>query len=178
MTTTESKANSAPEHGFVADHEALTRFIRQWQECTLPQAAWTHAAHVAVAAYFAFDLGPDQLSSVMKRGIMKLNESHGNVNGPNSGYHETLTRFWSMVIGSFVRRGRFASPLEAVRHAVARFGPERDLYKSFYGFDVVKSRRARQEAIEPEWGWDPLGDRSQAEARLDLLEHQSRTNKP
>jgi hypothetical protein len=159
MNTTESKADTRPEDGFMADHEAMTRFIRQWQECTLPKAAWTHAAHVAVAAYFAFDLGPDQVFSVMKRGIIRLNESYGGVNGPDSGYHETLTRFWSLVVGSFVRRGRFASPVEAVRHAVARFGPERDLHKTYYSFDVVKSRRARQEPIEPEWGWDSLGSR-------------------
>ncbi len=156
----ENKPEAELRYGFLADDEALTRFIRQWQECALPMAEWTHGAHVAVAAYFAFDLGAEQLFSAMRRGILKLDESHGTVNGPDRGYHETLTRFWSLVMGSFVRRGRFASRLEAVRQAVARFGPERDLHRLYYNFDVVKSRRAREEAIEPEWGWDSLGGRA------------------
>ena len=55
MITTENKVNARTEGRFMADHEALTNFIRQWQECTLPKAAWTHAAHVAVAAVNGID---------------------------------------------------------------------------------------------------------------------------
>src|SRR5438552_11304240 len=101
VTTTENKASPANEPGFLADREAIETLVRQWRECTLPKSAWTHAAHVAVAAYFAFDLGPEELFSNMKRGIIQINESYGGVNGPDSGYHETLTRFWSMVVGDF-----------------------------------------------------------------------------
>jgi hypothetical protein len=135
---------------FAESETELQRFIETWKAGQLPKAAWTHAAHVGTAAYFAFDHALEATFAIMKAGILHHNTSVGTPNTEDNGYHETLTRFWAAEIGEFVRRGHFASRLEAVRAAVALYGANRDRYKSFYSFDVVRDRRARREWIAPD----------------------------
>ncbi len=128
----------------------LQRFVDAWKAGRLPKAEWTHSAHVAMAAYFAFDHAADATFAIMKAGILHHNTSVGTPNTEDNGYHETLTRFWAGEIGAFIRSGRFPSRLEAVRAAVAEFGGDRDRFRLFYSFDVVRDRRARREWVAPD----------------------------
>ncbi len=130
--------------------ETLQQFVDAWKAGRLPKAEWTHAAHVAMAAYFAFDHAAEATFAIMKTGILHHNTSVGTPNTEDNGYHETLTRFWSTEIGAFVRAGRFASRLEAVRATVSAFGSDRDRFRQFYTFDVVRDWRARREWVAPD----------------------------
>jgi hypothetical protein len=138
------------ENPFLESETALDHFIETWERGELPRADWSHAAHVAVAAYFAFDLDPDPALIRTREGILRHNECVGTANTEDSGYHETLTRFWSMTIRALVRSRSFASRFEAVRVAVETFGPQRDLHRRHYSFDVVRDRPARREWIAPD----------------------------
>jgi hypothetical protein len=129
---------------------SLQRFVEEWKAGRLPKSEWTHAAHVAMAAYFAFDHAAAATFAIMKAGILHHNTSVGTPNTEDNGYHETLTRFWSSEIGEFVRTGHFASRLVAVRAAVSAFGSDRDRFRAFYSFDVVRDRRARREWVAPD----------------------------
>ena len=143
-------AASGPAFALLESEAELQRFVEAWKAGRLPKPEWTHAAHVGVAAYFAFDHAAEATFAIMKTGILHHNTSVGTANTEDNGYHETLTRFWSTEIGEFVRAGRFASRLEAVRAAVAAFGSERDRFRQFYSFDVVSDRRARREWVAPD----------------------------
>ena len=146
-----SKAPATGEVFALLENEvALQRFVEGWKAGKLPKAAWTHAAHVAMAAYFAFDHAADATFAIMKTGILHHNTSVGTPNTDDNGYHETLTRFWSSEIGEFVRSRRFPSRFEAVREAVSSFGKDRDRFRLFYRFDVVPDRRARREWVVPD----------------------------
>jgi hypothetical protein len=145
-----TEESAALRHAFLESDAALTAFLEHWTQGTLPKAAWTHAAHVAAAAYLAFSLEPEEAFQRMKAGILHHNHSVGTVNTEDSGYHETLTRFWCETIGRFVHGGRFPSRFAAVRAAVSRFGEDRNRHKLFYSFDVVRDRRARREWVPPD----------------------------
>src|SRR6266481_8139492 len=134
----------------LASDSELQRFVDAWKAGRLPKAQWTHAAHVALAAYFAFDHAAAATFAIMKAGILHHNTSVGTPNTEDNGYHETLTRFWSSEIGEFVRAGRYGSRLGAVRAAVSAFGSDRDRFRRFYSFDVVRDRRARREWVAPD----------------------------
>jgi 3-hydroxy-9,10-secoandrosta-1,3,5(10)-triene-9,17-dione monooxygenase reductase component len=138
------------DYPFLASGMALEEFVRNWERGGLAKPAWTHSAHVAVTAYYAFGRNADEVFAVMKPGIRSFNTCVGVVNGPDSGYHETLTRFWSQVIAEFTEKRGFASRFEAVRDAVMAFGEDRDLHRLYYSFDVVSDRRARREWIPPD----------------------------
>src|SRR5262249_25617962 len=100
----------------------------------------------------AFEMEPEPLLGRMRDGIIRHNEAVGTANTETSGYHETLTRFWSGEICGLVRARNYASRLEAVRAAVAKFGGAPDWFRRFYSFDVLRDRRARKEWIAPDVG--------------------------
>jgi hypothetical protein len=135
---------------FLEDAFALEAFVEHWREGTLEKSDWTHAAHVGVAGYFAFDSPAEAVFARMKRGILHLNAFTGVVNGPDSGYHETLTQFWSSMITEAVHAAGLQSRFEAAAYAVRMFGDKRDLPEQYYSFDVVRDRRARAEWVAPD----------------------------
>ena len=137
-------------HPFLESDHVLDDFFHQWQSGALPKSSWTHAAHVAVAACLAYDHPSERAFELTRSGIIHHNESVGTANTETSGYHETLTRFWSGLIGEAVRSGNFPSRFEAVRHAVTKFGNDRAAFRPFYSFDVINDRRARKEWIPPD----------------------------
>ena len=63
----------------------------------------------------------------MKAGILEFARACGIVHTPTSGYHETLTRFWTLVIVAHVQACGATSRWDAVRAALDRFGEDRDL---------------------------------------------------
>ena len=140
-----------PTVDFLADEAALDGFIAAWRAGTLPKPSWTHAAHVAVCAWHAYGGVPaDEVFAAMKRGIVAYNEAVGTANTPTSGYHETLTRFWTEVVVAHLHGARPATRLAAVRSAVDAFGAARSLHVARYSFDVVADRRARAEWVPPD----------------------------
>jgi hypothetical protein len=138
------------EYPFLASAESLEAFVNDWRMGSLPKSAWTHAAHVGVTGYYAFDRTADEVFGEMRPGILKHNVAVGGVNGPDSGYHETLTRFWSITITRAVHGAKPQSRLEAARCAVRIFGEDRDLPALFYSFNVVRDQRARREWVAPD----------------------------
>jgi flavin reductase (DIM6/NTAB) family NADH-FMN oxidoreductase RutF len=150
------------EYPFLESRSALEKFMRNWKSGTLPHHCWTHGAHVAVAAYYAFEHPPEVAFQKTKAGIVHYNTCVGTANTEDSGYHETLTRFWAGIIGDFVRTRAFRSRLEAARQAVALFGEDRDRHRLYYSFDVVRHRRARREWVPPDRVPPPQRTRTQA----------------
>jgi flavin reductase ActVB len=146
------------DYPFITDEATLQRFVKDWEAGVLAQRFWTHTAHVAVAAYYGFTHPPEEAFQRTKAGIVHYNTCVGTPNTEDSGYHETLTRFWSDVVGGFLRSHRFESQFNAVCQAVDVLGEDRDRHCLYYTFDVVRDRRARREWIPPDrmplTGWD------------------------
>lgn len=138
------------KYPFLATEGALETFLREWESGTLPKKSWTHAAHVGVSACFAYEHEAEEAFRRMKAGIIHYNTCVGTVNSDSSGYHETLTRFWSGAICEFVREGEFPSRLEAARGAVLKFAHDRERHRRHYSFDVVRDVRARREWVRPD----------------------------
>lgn len=136
--------------GFLTDDAALDAFVAAWQDGTLPKAAWTHAAHVAVCAFYCWGGAPvDRVFATMKAGILAYNAAVGTANTATSGYHETLTRFWAEIIVTHVAAVAPGSRLDAVRSAVDTFGHNRQLHAAYYRGDVVRDPVARARWVAP-----------------------------
>jgi flavin reductase (DIM6/NTAB) family NADH-FMN oxidoreductase RutF len=135
------------EPAFLQSVSAFDDFIAAWLAGSLPKSEWTHAAHVAVAAYYC---GRERCETInrLRTGIRRYNEATGNPNTTKSGYHETLTIFWAMLVSALVRG--ISSPLEAARLAVQKFGHERDLHKLYYSYDIVRDADARLSWVQPD----------------------------
>ena len=151
-SSTNSNSDSAPSGlpAFLASQEVLVNFFETWEAGRLSKSKWTHAAHVAVAACCAYQGDADTTFARMKAGIIRHNESVGTANTETNGYHETLTRFWASEICALVRSGQFSSRLAAVKAAVETFGNDRERFRRYFSFDVVRDIRARREWVPPD----------------------------
>ena len=138
------------EFAFASSEAALGSFLDRWRAGTLPKKEWTHAAHVAVAAFHAFDHPAAEALQKIRAGIIYYNTCVGTANTDHSGYHETLTRFWTGLIVDLLRTRAFSSRLEFVRAALSRFASDSALFRSYYSFDVASDVRARREWIAPD----------------------------
>jgi len=138
-----------PAASFLASDSSLRDFVALWESRRLEKAAWTHAAHIAVCAFYSAAFGPAEALRRMREGIPLDNVAVGGENKEDSGYHETLTCLWARIVSDFVAEGRFATPYAAVCAAVRRFGEERKRHERFYTYDVVADRRARREWCPP-----------------------------
>jgi len=140
------------DHGypFLSSDTILREFISSWETHALPKAQWTHAAHVAVCAFYTAEFGPVEALERMRQGIPPYNIAVGGQNTEDGGYHETLTCLWAAIIGDFIAATPFPNAFAAVQETVLRYGRERKLHEAYYSFDVVKDRRARREWIPPD----------------------------
>ncbi|SDF96901.1 hypothetical protein [Terriglobus roseus] len=134
----------------------LHSLVQAFEAGSLPKAAWTHAAHVAVGANYVSLHGEPLALETMRRRVRAYNESVGTVNSDTSGYHETLTRFWIAVLARLHEEEKAASHLMFVQRAVTLYGGRRDLHQRFYNFDVVKNTEARQAWVAPDH-WPTCG---------------------
>jgi hypothetical protein len=136
-------------YAFLESPSALTDFVRQWEAHTLPKVQWTHAAHVAVCAFYTAEFGHAEALRRMRHGIPLYNVAVGGLNTEDSGYHETLTCLWARIVNDFLAGRAFPTAFAAVEAAVQRYGQQRKLHEAFYTFDVVADRRARREWVPP-----------------------------
>jgi len=143
-------------YAFAETPETMAAFVDAWLAGRVTRAEWTHGAHVAVCAWYAFDRDPDATFAIVKAGILEFARACGIVHTPTSGYHETLTRFWTLVIAAHVSGSGAVSRWDAVRTALDRFGEDRDLPRRCYSFDVVADVRARAEWVPPDLSVDGL----------------------
>jgi hypothetical protein len=87
------------------------------------------------------------------RALATLNVPYGTLNSKDSGYHETLTRFWLLVLRSFLNAlPRGTSRVGAVEQVIVAFAERKNLYEIYYTFDVAKSQAARESWIPPDKG--------------------------
>ena len=72
----------------------------------------------------------------------------GTLDTATSGYHETLTCFWTSVVSRLVKG--YSDPWPAARRAVEGVGQDRDLHLQYYSFDVVRDAKARASFVPPD----------------------------
>jgi hypothetical protein len=139
-----------PTYPFLASDSALRAFVQLWEARTLPKSAWTHAAHVAVCAFYTAEFSPAEALCRMREGIPLYNLAVGGQNTEDGGYHETLTCLWAKIVADFIAAKQFRTPFEAVQATVHRYGEDRKLHESFYSYNVVANRLARRQWVPPD----------------------------
>ena len=137
----------------LATPEALDAFLRGFEECTLDKSEWNHAAHVAAGGAYLYDSQNLDVAGVLplvRERIRAFNLSVGGANTATSGYHETLTHFWLLILARHLNGNPAVSRLDAARKAVAAFGEQSALHNEYYSGDVVKDTTARQSWRSPD----------------------------
>jgi enolase-phosphatase E1 len=120
----------------------------------LPAGAWTHREHLRVAWMFLKRYPLDEAHLLMRVGIIRLNASHGLVETPTRGYHETLTRLWLALIAARMKIADAPSSAAFVDAHLGSLG--KDAALGHYSRARLESARARAVFVEPDLA--PLPD--------------------
>ena len=118
---------------------------------TLPKVSWTHAAHLAVGLWHVRRFGPERALILLRTRIRQLNDTHGTSNTDSSGYHETITRAYVVLIAALL--GTLAPATPAVDAARVLFSSPlcaRDALLAYYSKERLMSVEARRRWVEPD----------------------------
>ncbi|HEX8336157.1 MAG TPA: hypothetical protein VF621_05465 [Pyrinomonadaceae bacterium] len=130
--------------------EEMFGLLRRFEDCTLPRAEWTHAAHLTVALWHLLQFDwPDAVARVRDR-IKRYNAARGILSTPTGGYHETLTLFWLRTVQTFLEAERNeARSLVSLANELAATH-DKGLPLSYYTRERLFSPEARANWVEPD----------------------------
>jgi len=129
----------------------LDDLVEGFRACTLPRAQWTHLAHLRVGAWHVHQFGPASALEALRDGIRKLNESHGTLNSPDGGYHETITRAYVQLLDGFLCRFDPTVALdERIRILISGPLAEKSLLLKFWSRASLMSSQARAHWTPPD----------------------------
>jgi hypothetical protein len=130
--------------------EDVGALLTAFHDGTLPRSAWNHRAHMTAALSFGRALPAGAALDAMRAGILKLNESAGIESTPDSGYHETITRFYMHVIALHVGANPTPRSAAADANALMDVWGRADLPLDFWSRELLFSRDARARWVAPD----------------------------
>jgi hypothetical protein len=121
-------------------------FLRSFEECTLPKAEWTHAAHLRMAWIYLRRHPFEEALARARAGIQKYNASQGS-----KGYRETITQFFMRMISHRLGAGAGALSFdEFLASNQDLYRPEISVRRKHYSDQVWLSERAKAEFVPPD----------------------------
>ena len=126
------------------------RIARGLIDRTLPKAEWTHHAHLRAGLWHVRHHGPFDALDLLRDRIRAYNESVGTANTDTSGYHETITRFYVVLIDRFLSSADRDLDLDALAEQLIASHGDRRLPLHHYSEARLFSPVARRAWIEPD----------------------------
>lgn len=129
--------------------EYIIQLAGKFDNRTLSKEDWTHEAHLTVAIWYLSTFDFFEALCRIKSGIIILNHVHGTANTGRSGYHETLTIFWSKVIHEYISLNREAPVEQLVNGFLGSPLANKNLPFEFYEKAILLSSGPRSVYSDP-----------------------------
>lgn len=118
---------------------------------SLPKAAWTHAAHLAAAAWLLAARPDIDAPAQMPDIIRAYNEATGTANTDTGGYHHTITLASLRAVADFLARQPAGTPLHvACEHLLRSPLGDKGWLMQYWTAEVLFSKEARRDWIAPD----------------------------
>ena len=128
--------------------------VEQFEKGVLPKEQWTHDAHFVMAVWYCVGVPLPQAIEKIREGIRKYNVSVGGENTDSSGYHETITLFYTMTITRYlVTAGVSTLTDEALAAFLQQPFLGKEYIHQFYSKELLMSAQARRGWVEPDIFW-------------------------
>lgn len=128
----------------LAEIESL---VRAFEDCTLPRFCWTHQAHLTVALWYLTHFSEERAIKCMRDRIRKYNVATGVENTKNSGYHETITLFWLLIISNYLISEIPACKLVDIANKLLYTYENSELVFEYYSRNLLLSFVARSNLV-------------------------------
>lgn len=131
--------------------DALARMVGQFENGTLPKVRWTHTAHILMALWYCTQYPLPVAVQKIRKGICDCNVSVGGQNTDASGYHETITLFFTQQIAYFlITSGVTMLTDEVIAEVQRQPFASREFIHAFYSTERLMSREARRQWVGPD----------------------------
>jgi hypothetical protein len=130
------------------------RIARGLIDRTLPKSEWTHHAHLRAGLWHVLQHGPATALDLLRERILAYNVSVGTLNTDTSGYHETMTRFYVVVIDRFLATEDRRADLDELANRLIAAHGDRRLPLQHYSEPRLFSIVARHSWVEPDFAAD------------------------
>jgi len=131
--------------------EQAKDLVSQFETCSLPKEKWTHESHFVMALWYCSHLPIPVAMQSIRNGIIKYNVSVGGANTDDSGYHETITVFYTIMIINYILKN---NPTANFEHKLAGLFQQsfiaRDFPLNYYSKNLLMSKDARKQWIAPD----------------------------
>jgi len=126
------------------NEDAIREVVDRFETCVYAPEEFIHARHLTVAAWYLCTLAEDVALRRMRESLLRFTAHHNK-----QAYHETITRFWMLLIAEYLRRQEpELSDVQRINDVVVRY-PKETLF-DYYSRDRVMSDNARRDWIEPD----------------------------
>lgn len=117
---------------------------------TLPKREWTHEAHLRTGLWHVVQYGAAAALPLLRQRITAYNAHVGTANTDTSGYHETLTRFYVVVIDRFLAKADRSLGIDELAQLLIDTHGDRRLPMHHYSEGRLFSVVARRSWVEPD----------------------------
>jgi hypothetical protein len=129
------------------------QFLAAFERGSIAAADWKHADHVRMAfLYLRAHPFADALGRI-RAGILAFNRAVGGQNTASSGYHETVTVAWAVLVAAAIDQGAHSPRAQADSETFIAAHPHllaKDLLRAHYSAERVMSIAARATFVPPD----------------------------
>ncbi|MFI4890319.1 MAG: hypothetical protein ACHQIL_07285 [Steroidobacterales bacterium] len=126
------------------------QLAQEFIDRTLAKEAFTHQAHLRVGLWHVLRYPADEALDLLRERIRSFNVAKGGENTASAGYHETITRFYLVIIRQFTGSADPHRPIdELAQELIERFG-DRELPLRYFTRARLYSAEARLAWLEPD----------------------------
>jgi hypothetical protein len=130
--------------------QSLTEeLVEKFCSHTLPKQEWTHEAHLKVGLWHLLHYSREESLSRLRQGIKQYNIACEVENTNTQGYHETITRFYVLIIDKFLRQVEQECSIDLLADELIKLYGDKSLPLAYYSKDRLFSIAARRGWLEP-----------------------------
>ena len=126
------------------------RIARQFLDATLPLEEWSHHAHLRVGLWHLLHYSAAEALDRLRVGIRSYNAACGVANTDTSGYHETITRLYVVLIAHFLDQRDYTEPVDELAFDLIEAIGDTKLPFTYYSRERLMSKEARRRWVEPD----------------------------
>jgi len=126
-------------------NDEIEEMVRRFEACDFERGEFTHAFHLAVAAWYVSTYPEDEALTRMRSGLLRLTNKFGV-----KAYHETITQFWMRISRDFLALENTGTLLaDSVNRLIAAFC-KTDVIYEYYSRELLESDSAKGNWMEPD----------------------------
>ncbi len=124
-------------------------FLQQFESCSWPIENWDHRAHVKVAYLYLTDHPFHIAMEKIRAGVKAYNAANNIPEGPDVGYHETITQAWIRIVHAAIGESDSFAGADAFCDAHTHL-LDTKLLLQFYSRSHIMSPNAKADFVEPD----------------------------